>query len=124
VRRIVGRIAKVRYTDRYVREAFDSQARERLYDRDITGDLENRPIGALVAQICADLDLSPRWTAMAQEAWAQAEIAERPPGSPYAVWPDLPPDEPDPEPEFWDDDDDDFEDEDDGEPDDPGGGDP
>ncbi|MDB5432163.1 MAG: hypothetical protein JWP35_3279 [Caulobacter sp.] len=121
VRRIVGRIAKVRYTDRYVREAFDSQARERLYDRDITGDLK-APIGALVARICADLDLSPRWTAMTQEAWAQEEINERPPGSPYAAWPDLPPDEPDPEPEFWDDDD--FEDEDDDEPDDPGGGDP
>ncbi|MDB5432689.1 MAG: hypothetical protein JWP35_3805, partial [Caulobacter sp.] len=120
VRRIVGRIAKVRYTDRYVREAFDSQARERLYDRDITGDLENRPIGMLVAQICADLDLSPRWTAMAQEAWAQEEITERPAGSPYAAWPDLPPDEADPETdEFWDSDDD-FEDGDD-EPDDPGG---
>jgi hypothetical protein len=130
VRRIVGRIAKVRCTDRYVREAFDSQATERLYDRDITGDLEGRPIGALVAQICADLGLSPRWTAMAQEAWAQEEITERPPGSPYAAWPDLPPDKPDPKgpetwgDEDWDDDDDAFEDEDDGEPDDPGGGGP
>ncbi|MDB5429413.1 MAG: hypothetical protein JWP35_529, partial [Caulobacter sp.] len=48
VRRIVGRIAKVRCTDRFRREALDSQASERLYDRDITGDLEGRPIGALV----------------------------------------------------------------------------
>ena len=121
VRRIVGRIAKVRYTDHITRQAFDSQARERLYDRDITGDLK-APIGALVARICADLGLAPRWTAMAQEAWAQEEITERPPGSPYAAWPDMPPDEPDPEPQFWDDDE--FEDEDDDEPDDPGGGDP
>jgi hypothetical protein len=124
-RRIVGRIANARHTDRYARQAFDSQARERLYDRDITGDLEGRPIGALVAQICADLGLAPRWTAMAQEAWAQEEITERPPGSPYAAWPDLAPDEPDPEdPEAWDDDD--FEDEEDREAgqDDPGGGDP
>ncbi|MDB5430735.1 MAG: hypothetical protein JWP35_1851 [Caulobacter sp.] len=126
VRRIVGRIAEVRYTDRATREAFDSQARERLYDRDITGDLK-APIGALVAQICADLDLSPRWTAMAQEAWAQEEINERPPGSPYAAWPDLPPDKPDPKgPETWDDGDWDeqLEDGEDDEPDDPGGGGP
>ncbi|MDB5430669.1 MAG: hypothetical protein JWP35_1785 [Caulobacter sp.] len=134
VRRIVGRIAEVRYTERATREAFDSQARERLYDRDITGDLK-APIGALVARICADLGLAPRWTAMAQEAWAQEEITERPPGSPYAAWPDLAPDEPDPKgPEScgdgdWDeqledDEADDFGDEDDGEPDDPGGGGP
>jgi hypothetical protein len=123
VRRIVERIAKVRYADRVTRQAFDSLACERLYDRDITGDLSNRPIGALVAQICADLGPAPVWTAMAQEAWAQEEITERPAGSPYAAWPDLPPDEPDPGDEFWDSDDD-FEDEDDGEPDDPGGGDP
>ena len=126
VRRIVGRIAKVRYTDRDTREAFDTQARERLFDRDITGDLK-APIGALVAQICADLGLAPRWMAMAQEAWAQEEITERPPGSPYAAWPDLPPDEPDPKaPETWGDedwDDDDFDEEGD-EPDDPGGASP
>ena len=122
VQRIVGRIAKVRYTDRYARDAFDSQARERLYDRDITGDLK-APIGALVAQICADLGLSPRWTAMAQEAWAQAEITERPAGSPYAAWPDMPPDEPDPgaDETFGDED---WDEDNDEEPPDPGGGDP
>jgi hypothetical protein len=121
VRRIVKRIAGARGHDSFSREAFDRQACERLYDIDITGDLENRPIGALVAQICADLGLAPRWTEMAREAWAQEEITERPPGSPYAAWPDLPPDEPDPEmDEFWDSDDD-FENENDGEPDDPGG---
>jgi hypothetical protein len=119
VRRIVKRIAKVRHSDGYMREALDSQASERLYDPDITGDLANRPIGALVAQICADLGLSPLWMAMAQEAWAQSEILERPPGSPYAAWPDLPPDEPDPaDPEFWDADNI-LEDEDDDEPDNP-----
>ncbi|MDB5431309.1 MAG: hypothetical protein JWP35_2425, partial [Caulobacter sp.] len=120
---------------RFRREALDSQASERLYDRDITGDLEGRPIGALVAQICADLGLSPRWTAMAQEAWAQEEIIERPPGSPYAAWPDLAPDEPDPKgPEPWgdgdwdeqleDDEDDEAWKDDEAGQDDPGGGDP
>ena len=124
VRRIVKRIAEVRSNDRYDREAFDRQATERLYDRDITGDLANRPIGALVAQICADLNLSPLWIAMAQEAWAQEEITERPPGSPYAAWPDLPPDASDPDPDTFGDEDWDDEDGDDGQPDDPAGGDP
>ena len=124
VRRIVGRIAEVRYTDHATRRAFDREARERLYDRDITGDLK-APIGALVAQICADLELAPRWTAMAQEAWAQAEITERPPGSPYAAWPDLAPDEPDPKgPDTFGDEDWDDEEDDEAWQDDPEGGDP
>ena len=118
VRRIVGRVIKDGHSHAVARETLGNQARERLYDADITGDLAGRPIGALVAQICDDLGLAPRWTVMAQEAWAQDEITERPPGSPYAAWPDLP-DEPDPDdPDFWDDDDD-LEGED--EPDDPGG---
>ena len=121
VRRIVGRVIKDGHSHAVAREALGDQARERLYDADITGDLAARPIGALVAQLCDDLGLAPRWTVMAQEAWAQDEITERPPGSPYAAWPDLPPDDPDPDdPDLWDDDD--LGDEDD--PDDPAGGDP
>ena len=117
VRRIVRRVVKTQFKGDLTRETLDRHVSERLYDRDITGDLADRPIGALVARICADLGLMPRWLDFAEEAWAQAEIAERPPGSPYAAWPDLPPEAPDPE-----DLDDDPEDED--EPDDPGGGGP
>ena len=117
VRRIVKRVIKVNFREEITREALDRHVSERLHDRDITGDLEGRPIGALVARICEDLGLMPRWFDFAEEAWAQAEITERPEGSPYAAWPDLPPEVPYPE-----DLDDDFEDED--EPDDPGGGDP
>ena len=119
VRRIVGRIIKAQSSHSIIRETLETRTRERLYDPDITGDLEGRPIGELVARICDDLGLWPRWRDFAEEAWAQAEIAERPPGSPYAAWPDLPPDDPDPDdPEPWEPDDD-FEDED--EPDDPSG---
>ena len=107
------RIAKCRFSDFHALQSLDRLAAEQLDDPDILGDLEGRPIGALVAKICFDLGLAPRWLDLSQEAWAQAEIAERPPGSPYAAWPDLPPEEPDPEdPDLWDPDDD-FEDDDD-----------
>jgi hypothetical protein len=127
VRRIVRRVVRAKFDRRLTRETFDRHVAERLYDTDITGDLSNRSIGELVAKICADLGLRPPWLDLAEEAWAQAEITERPPGSPYAAWPDLPPEppyleDPDPDdPEPWGPDDD-FEVED--EPDDPGGGDP
>jgi hypothetical protein len=127
--RIVRRMARARSYPSVVYEAMDREARERLFDPDISGEILGRPLGALVAQICKDLDLDPLWHGFAHEPWAQAEIAGRPQGSPYAAWPDLPPDAPDPDPdededdEDWDPDDEDLED-DDGEPDDPGGGDP
>ena len=115
VQRIVGRVVKAGYKEGPLRDILERQARERLFDPDITGELLDRPIGELVARICADLGLSPDWLALAREAWAQAEITERPAGSPYAAWPDLPPEDPDPE-----DPDEDLEGEDDWE--DPGGG--
>jgi hypothetical protein len=115
VRRIVRRVIRREFRDPLVREAFDHRASERLFDTDITGDLEGRSIGELVALICADLDFAPRWRELAEEAWAQAEIAERPPGSPYAAWPDLPPEDPeDPDDDpSWDDDPEDDEESDD-----------
>jgi hypothetical protein len=98
VRRIVRRVARTKEIDSFKVDAFDRQARERLFDADITGELEGRSIGELVAKICADLGLPPPWRTLAEEAWAQAEILQRPEGSPYAAWPDLPHD-PDPDPD-------------------------
>jgi hypothetical protein len=128
VRRIVRRITRENYDESLLGEAVDRHVCERLADPDIMGELTDRPIGAVVAEICEVFGLKPSWLERAQEAWAQAEIAERPEGSPYADWPDLPPEEPyipleDPEDddegdEDWDPDDEDFEDDDD--PEDPG----
>jgi hypothetical protein len=111
--RIVRRMARARSYPSLVYEAMDREARERLFDPDISGEILGRPLGALVAQICKDLDLDPLWHGFAHEPWAQAEITQRPQGSPYAAWPDLPPDAPDPDPddEDWDPEDDDLEDE-------------
>jgi hypothetical protein len=128
VRRIVGRAIRAQFDDFHTRRDLDRHVSERLFDTDITGELEGRSIGELVARICADLGIAPRWLEFAQEAWAQAEITERPPGSPYAAWPDLPPEEPDPEDPDGDSDEDFEEDHEDDEgedePDSPGGADP
>jgi hypothetical protein len=126
VLRIVRRITKVEFKESLLTEALDRAVAERLYDTDISGELLNRSIGEIVSGICDDLCIVPPWLALAKEAWAQAEIAERPPGSPYAAWPDLPQyPGPDVDPwsdEFWDPDPDDDVDGD--EPDDPGADDP
>jgi hypothetical protein len=42
---------------------------ERLADPDITGDLLDRPIPELIAEICRDLRLSPDWSEVEGEAW-------------------------------------------------------
>jgi hypothetical protein len=118
VRCIVRRVIRREFRDPLAREAFDHRVSERLYDTDITGDLSNRSIGELVALVCADLDFAPRWRELAEEAWAQAEINERPPGSPYAAWPDLPPEDPE------DPDEDAYCDDEDEDPEDPAGGPP
>jgi hypothetical protein len=140
VRRIVRRITRENYDESLLGEAVDRHVCERLTDPDIMGELTDRPIGAVVAEICEVFGLKPSWLERAQEAWAQAEIAGRPPGSPYAAWPDLPPEEPyiplkDPEDddegdEDCDPDDENFEDDDPDDPEgedgrgDPGGSDP
>jgi hypothetical protein len=63
--------------------AYAYAARERLDDDDIYGLVATRPVGELVALICRDLGLQPDWDALAEEAWAQAEIASEAEGSPF-----------------------------------------
>jgi hypothetical protein len=133
VRRIMRRVTRLAFKDGIALDALDRHVSERLFDPDITGELEGRPIGAIVAEICDHFGLPPCWPDFADEAWARAEITERPEGSPYAAWPDLPPEPPPPEgfgpwdPAFWEPDED-LEDDDPGDDDeddaDPGGGDP
>jgi hypothetical protein len=83
VRRIVQRVidAEIGDADEYHRLA--AEARERLESDEIYGDVLTRPVGELVAMICRDLGLSPDWPGLAQEAWAQDEIASGQVGSPF-----------------------------------------
>ena len=59
-------------------------------DEDIYDDILSRPIGQIVAQICQDLNLSPDWTRLAEEAWAKQEIASGAAGSPFPSFPIAP----------------------------------
>ncbi|MEI9891107.1 MAG: hypothetical protein WDN45_11565 [Caulobacteraceae bacterium] len=85
VERIVERLAVQTHphdeeqVDRIVREAGD-----RLDDMDLYGDLLQRPLSELVARICKDLDLTPDWTALAQELWAAEEMQSGEVGWPLA----------------------------------------
>jgi hypothetical protein len=72
---------------------------ERLdaYDDLERDDLERRPVGALVAEICRALGVPVDWSLWEQEEWACQEGETRAPGSPYAwhrVTPRPPPDLP------------------------------
>jgi hypothetical protein len=64
-------------------DALSAEASERLADDDVCGDALTRPMGEIIARICADLGLEPDWTAFAQEAWAEGEQAD--PRSPFAI---------------------------------------
>ena len=64
---------------------------ERLKDFDDYADLGNRSIGEIIARICRDLGLKPDWRRWVDAAWAKQEMAEKPPGSPYADWPPVRP---------------------------------
>jgi len=65
------------------------EARERLDDEDLFGDLADAPLSEIVARVCRDAGVSPDWARLAGEDWAQAEIVggpegRRPVGAPLA----------------------------------------
>jgi hypothetical protein len=85
VERIVERQLKAQKRDQNEVERLMLEACERLDDDDIYRDVQTRPIGELVARICRDLGVEPDWSQLAQEAWAQEEMASASPASPFAM---------------------------------------
>jgi hypothetical protein len=81
--RIVERVAAHQHEDTDEVEHLVQEAAERL-DQDDANDLLERPISEVVALICKDLGLDPDWSRLAQEAWAEAEMASGDPGWPLA----------------------------------------
>ena len=70
---------------------------ERLerYDDETRDDLERKPIGALVAEICRALGVDVDWSLWEHEEWACLEAVTKAPGSPYVhhrLAPQPPPD--------------------------------
>lgn len=80
VERIVERVAQDRDED--VLDRLIVEAGERLDDQDLYGDVLTKPVGELVARICADLGLDADWARLAEEEWARAEAGD--PRSPFA----------------------------------------
>jgi hypothetical protein len=84
--RIVERVAREHCRKKPETAAlYAYEARDRLDDDDIYGLVATRPVGELVAMICRDFGLEPNWDALAEEAWAQAEIASGAEGSPFLM---------------------------------------
>jgi hypothetical protein len=84
IRRILDRVIDAEAADDAEGDRLAGEARERLEHDDIYGDVLARPVGELVAMICRDLGLSPDWISLAEEAWAQDEIAAGQAGPPFS----------------------------------------
>ncbi|CAN7482346.1 hypothetical protein LJR225_003334 [Phenylobacterium sp. LjRoot225] len=87
VQRIVERVIGAEAADAAEVDRLADEACERLEHDDIYGDLTARPVGEIIARVCRDLGLSPDWSRLAEEAWAQDEIRSGAPGSPFASSP-------------------------------------
>jgi hypothetical protein len=88
IQRIVRRIARAEHDDDVTVDWLVRQAGERMADSDRFGDIMRLPISEIIAGICRDLNLSPDWSQLAQEAWAVKELATAAPGealTPFAA---------------------------------------
>ncbi|CAN7458575.1 hypothetical protein LJR225_003092 [Phenylobacterium sp. LjRoot225] len=82
VERIVGRVIAEAFDDQAEVDRAAEEAWDRLEHDDIYGDLSRKPVSELIARICQDLGLAPDWPRLAQEAWAEEEIAGGAAGAP------------------------------------------
>ena len=73
-RRIIRRVIRAEHRDIHAIERLDRETAERLRAEDIYGWVSTRPLSDAVAEICADLGLSPDWSALGQECWAVEEV--------------------------------------------------
>jgi hypothetical protein len=73
------------------RERLEDELRERLLDFDDYALCGQRSVGEIIARICRDLGVTPDWARWVDADWARDEMAAKPPGSPYAVWPPIRP---------------------------------
>lgn len=83
VSRIVRRVIEAEHDDEGGVERLDAEAMDRLDDEDLYGAVLTRPISEMVADICKDLGLHPDWAKLAEECWAQEEMASGEVGEPF-----------------------------------------
>ena len=96
-RRIIRRVIRAEHRDAETIERLDRETVERLKAEDIYGWISARPMSDSVAEICADLGLSPDWDALGQECWAVEEVRSGDVGDPLKAFIEAnpPPDEDD-----------------------------
>ena len=82
--RIVGRIAWAEDENIDRANRMEREAVERLGEDELYGDLLTRPFSEIITRLCKDMGLEPDWSALAEEAWAQAEIESGKVGGPLA----------------------------------------
>jgi hypothetical protein len=85
VERIVERVIRAEHDDEEIVDHLTREGAERLDEDDISGDVRTRPVSETVAVICRALGLAPDWAHLAEEAWAQEEMASGAAGSPLAA---------------------------------------
>jgi len=92
VERIVERVIQAETFDEGEVDRLTEAAYERLDHDEIYGDLLARPVSEIITLVCRDLGLSPDWSRLAEEAWAQEEIESGVAGSPWTTlkWVDPP----------------------------------
>ena len=76
----------------------DMDLRLERYDHETREDLDRKPVGALVAEICRALGVKVDWSLWEDQDWARDEAETKAPGSPYAYHRFRPQPPPDPEP--------------------------
>ena len=84
-REVVERVILAEQDDPDKAERLVREAAERLDGDDIYGDLLARPVSEIVASVCRDLGVDPEWSRLAEEAWAQDEMAGDEVGAPLAA---------------------------------------
>jgi hypothetical protein len=85
VGQIVEDIAEKAHGDAEAAERLGREAAERLERDDIYGDVLERPVSEVVADICRDLGLDPDWDGLFARPWARNEIAGGDIGAPLAA---------------------------------------
>lgn len=81
---IVRRVSYRQGQEADERERVSREVEILLEHDEIYGDVLSQPASTLIARICRDLGLEPNWPDLAQEAWAQAEMASGAVGPPLA----------------------------------------
>lgn len=85
VQTVIARVIEAEHSDSDTVEALLEDSAERLDDGDRFDALLTRPFSEIIDLICRDIGVTPDWSRLSQEGWAQAELDSDAPGAPLAA---------------------------------------